>query len=336
MYKERCGPPIMNKRKCRDVNLKELRKKILNQIGFYTGLVALSLVRALGAHIFIVPNGFAPGGISGLASILYNAVLPYNPQLANTWLNAGITVFFMNIPLLIWAYFKLNKSFVFNTALCVASYAGFMWLLSDIGFPVFLATDMESSFMLVASLIGGVLIGFSMGIMLILNMSMGGTDIIGKIIYQKNPVINVQWIIFLVDIVVVLSSGILGFILPPAGTHSLFVRVMSPIFYSFISLFVTSKIADVIGMGAESSVVFHIVTDKYNEIADSIVRDLHRGATILRGEGVYTHNEREILICVVRRKQIITLKKMIKEIDPKAFLYITNAREVNGFGFKAF
>jgi len=327
----------MNKRKRKNINVIELRKKTLKLTGFYAGLVTLSLVRALGAHVFIVPNGFAPGGISGLASIIYNAVLPYNPQLAATWLNAGITVFFMNIPLLIWAYFKLNKSFVINTALCVMSYAGFMWLLSAVSFPVFSATNMESGFMLVASLIGGVLIGFSMGVMLIINMSMGGTDIIGKIIYQKNPVVNVQWIIFFVDIIVVLTSGILGFIVPQGeGSHSLFVRVMSPIFYSFISLYVTSKVADVIGTGVESSVVFHIVTEKYNEIAESIVRDLHRGATILRGEGVYTHSEREILICVVRRKQIINLKKLIKNIDSNAFLYITNAREVNGFGFKAF
>lgn len=326
----------MVKRERKEINNKELHKKILKYTGFYAGLLALSLIRALGAYIFIVPNGFAPGGVSGLASIIYNAVLPYNPQLANTWLNAGITVFFMNIPLLIWAYFKLNRSFVFNTTLCVASYAGFMWLLSAIRFPVFLATDMESGYMLVASLIGGVMIGLSMGVMLILNMSMGGTDIVGKIIYKKNPVVNVQWIIFFVDIIVVLSSGILGFVLPPAGSHSLFVRVMSPIFYSFISLFVTSKIADVIGVGVESSVVFNIVTDRYREVADAIVHNLHRGATILRGEGVYTHSEREILICVVRRRQIITLKKLIKEIDPNAFLYITNAREVNGFGFKAF
>jgi uncharacterized membrane-anchored protein YitT (DUF2179 family) len=102
-----------------------------------------------------------------------------------------------------------------------------------------------------------------------------------------------------VDIVVVLSSGILGFILPPAGTHSLFVRVMSPIFYSFISLFVTSKFARCHRKLARSpAFVFHIVTDKYNEIATPLCATFTR-ATILRGEGVYTHNEREILICVV-------------------------------------
>lgn len=316
---------------------KEKRKKIIKYAGFYCVLVALSFLRALAAYVFIVPNGFAPGGVSGLASIIYNAVLPYDSRLASTWLNAGITVFYMNVPLLIWAHFKLNKLFVLNTALCVSFYAFFMWMLGAIGLPVFLSSGMESGFMLVSALVGGVMIGISMGIMLLINMSMGGTDIIGKIVYQKNPVVNVQWIIFMFDTIVVLMSGVLGFIgAQYADSGTVFVRVMSPIFYSFISLFVTTKVADVIGNGFESSVVFNIITEKHKEIAEAIVKNLKRGATIIRGEGVYTHAEREILICVVRRKQIVNLKKMIKEIDPKAFLYITNAREVNGYGFKSF
>ncbi|HOB64994.1 MAG TPA: DUF2179 domain-containing protein, partial [Clostridia bacterium] len=188
-----------------------------------------------------------------------------------------------------------------------------------------------------AALAGGVMIGISMGIMLLSNMSMGGTDIVGKVMYEKNPVVNAQWFIFLSDIIVVMLSGVLGFIGGRnVDANTLFVRVMSPIFYSFIALYVSTKVADVIGIGLESSVVFNIVTEKHKEIADAIVSRLRRGATLVRAEGVYTNAPRDILICVVRRRQLVTLKRLIKEIDPKAFLYITDAREVNGFGFKSF
>jgi len=314
-----------------------IKPKIIKYLAYYGRLATLTFIRALGTYIFIVPNGFAPGGISGLASIIYNAVLPFNPQIANTWLNAGITVFYMNIPLLIIAYFKLNKVFVLNTSLCVALYAFFMWILGVAKVPVFQSSDMESGFMLVAALAGGVMIGISMGIMLLSNMSMGGTDIVGKVMYEKNPVVNAQWFIFLSDIIVVMLSGVLGFIGGRnVDANTLFVRVMSPIFYSFIALYVSTKVADVIGIGLESSVVFNIVTEKHKEIADAIVSRLRRGATLVRAEGVYTNAPREILICVVRRRQLVTLKRLIKEIDPKAFLYIIDAREVNGFGFKSF
>ncbi|MDD3947302.1 MAG: YitT family protein [Clostridia bacterium] len=316
---------------------KELRLKLVKYIGFYAGLVALSFLRALGTYMFIVPNGFAPGGLSGLASIIYNGVLPFNQGLADTWLNAGVTVFYMNVPLLILAYFKLNKVFVFNTALCVTFYAFFMWILGICGVPVFQAGGMESGFMLVAALVGGVMIGISMGIMLLINMSMGGTDIIGKIVYEKNPVVNVQWIIFMFDIIVVMMSGVLGFIgAQYADADSVFVKVMSPIFYSFISLYVTTKVVDVIGNGIQSSVVFHIITDKHPEIVDIVAKQLKRGATVIHAEGAYTHAARDILICVVRRKQIVNFKRIIKSVDPNAFCYITNTREVNGFGFKSF
>lgn len=314
-----------------------MKVKMLKYSGYYAVLIGLCFLRALGAHIFIVPNGFAPGGLSGLASIIYNAVLPYNAKLASTWLNAGVTVFYMNIPLLILSYFKLNRKFVFNTAFCVTFYAFFMWILGVSEFPVFKSSGLESSFMLVAALVGGVMIGISMGIMLLINASMGGTDIVGKIIYEKNPVVNVQWFIFMSDIIVVILSGALGFIGSKGiSTEQLFIRVTSPIFYSFISLYVTTKIADVIGNGIQSSVVFNIVTEKHQEVIDVIVKQLKRGATLVHGEGAYTHAPRTVLICVVRRRQIVSFKRMIKAIDPKAFLYITDAREVNGFGFKSF
>lgn len=311
------------------------KNKVLKIIGLYSLLVLFTFIRALGTYIFIIPNGFAPGGVSGISSIVYNIALNYNRTLADTVFNPGFVVFVLNIPLIIWAFKVLDKKFAFHSLLCIIVFSFFMAFFTLIGFPQFIATNYESGVMLLAALAGGTLVGLGLGIMLRMNMSIGGTDIVAKIVYKKKPFLNVQWIIFICDCFVVVLSGIIGFINIEAadGAKDIMVKVLSPVFYSFISLFVMSKAADIILVGLESSVVFNIITSKPHEMGDAIVAKLKRGATILKGEGIYTKQERTILICVIRRKQIIPLKKLIKEIDCEAFSYITNAREVNGFGF---
>jgi uncharacterized membrane-anchored protein YitT (DUF2179 family) len=172
----------------------------------------LSFIRAFSMHCFIIPNGFAPGGISGLASLLYNAILPSNPELAKTWFNPALISWVFNIPLFIASFFRLDKRFCINTMITVGLLSLWMWVLEIVNFPVFKATGPESAYNLLAATAGGVCTGISLGFLLRHNSSMGGTDIIGKLIYKKNPVADVQWIIIACDTVVVMASGILGII----------------------------------------------------------------------------------------------------------------------------
>lgn len=303
-------------------------------IRFYFVLVLLAFIRAMFTHIFIIPNGFAPGGVSGIASIIYNAVLSTeNSQLAETIFNPGVTTFIMNIPLLIAAFVVLNKRFAFNTLLMVAIYSGLMAMFTTVKFPQYTAAD--SGIMLLASIAGGAGNGIGLGMMLRMNASLGGTDIIGKIIYKYNSATDVQWWIFACDCVIVLASGGLGFIgldLTQSATV-IMTAILSPILYSFISLVVTSEIADVIQSGFLSSVVFNIITENPEDIASQITSKMSRGVTIVKGVGYYTGNEHNVLICVVRKKQINTVKAIISSADPNSFVFITKAREVNGKGF---
>ncbi|MDR2436534.1 MAG: YitT family protein [Endomicrobium sp.] len=311
------------------------KKKIFKGVVFYLTLVVLCFIRALSTYVFVVPNGFAPGGVGGIASILYNVVLPYNAQLAQSWFNPAVTIFVLNIPLLIVAFKKINGSFAIYTTVCVVVYSVFMALLSALNFPQFIAENQQSSFMILSALAGGFLAGVSLGFMLLYNTSCGGTDIIGRAIYSSKPSLNVAWIIFLIDVVVVLMSSILGIMSIKEGESAsmAFVKILSPIFYSVITLVVCSKTAEIIQMGLESSVVFNIVTEYTEEISEQIISKTGRGVTLLTGEGVYTHKTRKIIFCVVRKKQMLTLKKLVLSIDPNAFMYITNAREVAGQGF---
>lgn len=311
------------------------KKQFWHSSKFYLMLAVLAFIRALFTYVFIIPNGFAPGGLSGLSSILYNAVLPSNPRLAETVFNPGITAFVMNIPLLIAAFVMLNRKFAFNTLLVVGIYSGFMLLFSGVNFPQYESAS-DSGIMLLAAIAGGAGCGLSLGIMLRSNMSMGGTDIIGKIIYKYNPSTDVQWWIFACDCVIVLASGGLGFIGldTSQGATAVMTALLSPILYSFISLVTTSEVADVIQSGMQSSIVFNIISDKPDVIAEEITRKTHRGVTVVKGIGYYTGEEHELLICVVRKKQINVMKNIISAADNNAFVYITKAREVNGNGFR--
>ena len=309
-------------------------RQVLRGAKFYLFLAALALVRAISAYVFIVPNGFAPSGITGLSSLLYNAVLPFNAHLADTVFNPAITALVLNIPLFIAAFVVLDKKFAFNTMFCVVVYSVFMGVFDIVDMPQY-AAGTDNGIKLLASLAGGALAGISLGFMLRYNTSLGGTDVIGKLIYAKNPISDVQWLIFMCDAVIVIASGGLGFIgLDMShGTNVILTAVLSPIIFSFLSQLATSQVADVLQSGFQSSLVFNIISDKHDEIAEHITREMRRGVTIMSGVGYYTGEEHKVLVCVVRRKQINTVKRIVQENDPAAFTFITKAREVKGNGF---
>lgn len=316
------------------------KERVLSEVKFFALLVLLSCLRATFNYMFILPNGFAPGGVGGISNIIYNVALrTLDPHIANTVFEPGLTTFIMNVPLLITAFFVLNKRFTFNTFCVIACYSGFTSLYSSLGdrFPQYLAEG-DTGLQIIAALVGGTITGVCLGIMLRNNMSMGGTDIIGKIIHKHNPQAGANWWIMMCDCIIATSSCVLGILnlqgQDVSATKAL-TTVLSPILFSFLSLAACSVIADVIQSGFQSSLVFTIITDKPSEIGEQIATKLHRGVTISKAVGYYTGVEHEILVCVVSKKQINVVKNIVAEADPMAFTYITKAREVAGKGFRA-
>lgn len=314
---------------------KEKNKKIINELLVYLLLGAISVVRSISTYSFIVPNAFAPGGIAGIASITYNIIAIYNIELAESVFNPAIIVLVLNIPLIISSFILLNKQFAFRTMYCIFLYVGLMGIFSLLKFPVFRGTDIESGVIILASVAGGTLSGLSLGVNLLTNSSAGGTEIIARLTYRKNPSLNIHWLILIFDSVVVLFSGLVGLLKQDIGASNdkILLNVMTPILYSFIALFLTSQVADFVANGTQSSVVFNIITTKHQEIGQAILYELKRGATLLKGQGMYTSGEKDVMICVVKRRQSTDLKRLVRRIDPCAFMYVTKAAEVNGFGF---
>lgn len=314
------------------------KDNVLLQVKFFALLVFMSFLRATFNYMFILPNGFAPGGVGGISTILYNvAVKTMDSRIANTVFEPGLTTFLMNVPLLITAFFVLNKRFTFNTFCVIACYSGFTSLYSYTGFPQYLANG-DTGYQIIAALVGGSITGLCLGVMLRNNMSMGGTDIIGKIIHKHNPQAGANWWIMLCDCIIATSSCVLG-IIDLKGQNvdatAALTQVLSPILFSFLSLATCSVIADVVQSGMQSSLVFTIITDKPAEIGEKIATKLHRGVTISKAVGYYTGVEHEVLVCVVSKKQINVVKDIVAAADPMAFTYITKAREVAGKGFRS-
>ncbi len=300
-------------------------------------MIFLALCRAVASYVFLVPNGFAPGGVSGLATVIYKGVQSINPHLAETVFNPAITVYVINLPLFIIAFKFLSKKFAINTLITVTAYSLFMGLFSLVKMPYFAEepSSLTSTVCILASIVGGVLAGIGLGFMLRNNASMGGTDVVGKLIYKKNPSIDPQWGIFACDIIIVLLSGTLGLIgiNQDMTSNEILVAVLTPIVYSAISLFITSETAEIIMGGTQHSRVCQIITDNVEELADAILKVLKRGGSIINVTGIYTNQEHKMLMVVVYKKQINTIKRLVKSIDPKAFLIISKASEINGFGF---
>ena len=300
-------------------------------------LILLAAFRSVTTYMFTIPNGFAPGGLGGVSSIIYNAVVLVAPnnKVLLTIFDPGITMFVMNIPFIIAASIVLNKKFAISTFLIVSIYSVLMFVLGIVHFPQFDVTA-QPEYKILAALAGGATAGFGLGIMLRHNMSMGGTDIVGKILHKKNPDTSAQRWILLCDCIVATCSGILGILslnLDTMTASQAIVEVLTPIFFSFVSLIFGSITTDIVQAGFLSSAVLNIVTDKPEEISTAISEKLHRGVTMSTAVGCYTKVEHKVLTCVVSKRQISATKKIISEIDPLAFTYIVKAHEVAGKGF---
>lgn len=300
-------------------------------------LIFVAAFRSVATYMFTIPNGFAPGGVSGISSILYNAVILVAPndKLLETIFDPGLTMFIMNIPFIIASGILLNRKFAISTFCIVSIYSALMFLLRVVGFPQF-DVSAQPEYKILAALAGGACVGFTLGIMLRHNMSMGGTDIVGKILNKKSPDTSAQRWILLCDCVVASCSGILGILKLDLATISgsqAVVEVLSPILFSFVSLVFGSITTDIVQAGFLSSAVLNIITDKPDEIADTITKQLHRGVTMSTAIGCYTKVEHTVLTCVVRKRQISAVKRIITSIDPASFTYIVKAHEVDGKGF---
>lgn len=269
-------------------------------------IIAGSGVYALGVHCFTAPNNIAPGGVTGLATIVSFV----------TDLNIGILITLMNIPLLIAGFFLLNRGTMIKTLIGVVVLSVMTdWLLKDV--PVYVA---DSGGGILAAIFGGLLMGAGQGIVYAREGTTGGTDIINKIINRFKPEIKLGQISFLVNAAVALSGYIVY-------------KNLDVVLYAVVSVFVQSRVIDGLVYGGLEGKFLMIFSEKPQEIADRLLK-LKRGVTLLSGEGAYSGENRQVVCIAVHKNEYVKVKRIVKQTDPNAFVIITGASEVLGKGFQ--
>ncbi len=262
---------------------------------------------SISINMFLNPHNIAPGGLTGI-SIIINSI-------------TGLPIWLINIsfdiPLFIFAFKILSKKDAFKTFL------GIIFLTTSLKITENLAYLDITDDVLLSAISGAIILGVSLGLIFRINGSTGGTDLVGILANKFFPSISVPMLMGFADGTIVLLSGIVS-------------RNIEIALYSAIALYIIVKVSDIMVEGINTSSSFTIISDKYREIGMEITEELGRGATILKGSGFYTNKEKNVLLVVVSKKQVITLKKLVKNIDPNAFIIITDIFEALGEGFKEF
>ena len=265
-----------------------------------------SVLYAVAYNWFFAPNQVAMGGLTGLAQVI-NALLPFLP--------VGGMVFAMNIPLFFlgWKYIGGHLLVSSLYSMAVSSFA--------IDIIARIHTFQPQDTML-AALVGGALLGFSLGLVFSQGATTGGTDIVTRLIKLKLPWLPLGKIMLIPDFTVIALAAIA------------FGKVESAL-YGLVALFVSTKVMDTVLYGMDTSKVAYIISDNYRAIADAIL-ELDRGATILHAEGAWSGQDKKVLMVAFKQREIVRVKELVNERDPRAFLIVCDAHDVLGEGFRAY
>ena len=288
------------------------KTKVLNHLWDYFLMTIGSVIFCMAWTSIIIPTGLTSGGLTGLCTIIEYATNGVIPM--------GIPYWIMNIGLLVIGFLSLGRAFGIKTIYVI--------LLTSVLFnvlPEFEALKyygfVENDEKLLAALIGAAMEAVGLGIVLLRGGSSGGTDIIAMIINKYWPVspgkVYLYTDIFIIALLLFIPD-----------------KTLIDVVYAYIIMLGFSFGIDFVLLGNKSSVQILVFSSKYEQIADHIINDVHRGVTALQSVGWYSQKESKVLLIVSRKYQMNEVIKEIKEIDPKAFVSVSTAMSVYGEGFE--
>lgn len=298
-----------------------MKNKIVSILKDLPGIIIGSALCGLGYALFLIPFKSAPGGVGGLSQFFYYI---FN-------INPGIAMLAMNIPLFIIGVLVLGKEFGIKTLISIFFVSFFTDIFSPINllkfnyFLPFLYKVGEKAYSFTSDyflgvLAGSVLLGAGLGVVFKSNGSTGGTDIPALII-KKYLGISPGTSFLFIDSIIIFLVGIIF-------------KNGNLILWGFVSLFVSSKVCDIVIEGLPYNKGVMIISKKKDEIKNFIFNELDRGCTILHGEGGFTANEIDIIYVVINLKELEKLKYFVKKVDKEAFIIVNEVHDVLGYGFR--
>ena len=279
------------------------KESVREQVRSYVIITLACVLYALSFNWFYAPNDFTVGGFTGISQII-NFFVPVLP--------IGTMVIVLNVPLFVVGLKKFGFAF-----LCKSIYT---MALSSVRIDV---VDVIHQFSpmdpLLACLYGGVTLGVASGLIFREEATTGGSELGAWIVRSYVERLSIGNICLGIDLTIILI-------------YAAVFRSLNNALYGALALYITTKVLDLVVYGQNTAKLAYIISDKYEEIMqEMIARDM--GATLLNGKGIYTGSERPLLLCAVRNKEVVSIKRFIKELDPDAFFIVCDASEVLGEGF---
>jgi uncharacterized membrane-anchored protein YitT (DUF2179 family) len=266
----------------------------------YLQIVMGCAIGALSYPLFLVPSDIAPGGVTGIATILHHLFS----------MPVGLTALAMNVPLFLMGYRLLGRVFAIRTLIATILFSLFIDWLPVAPFP---------ADTLLSAVFGGVLLGLGLGLILRGGATTGGSDLMARLIHSRFQHLSVGLALFSIDFCVVIGAAFL--ITPKAGL------------YALITIFLSARVVDMVVQGFERHKACYIITERHEEIKQKLLDTLNRGITILNAKGGFSNADRPVLLCIVSAQELARLKLIVRLEDDKAFVFITAANEVLGEGF---
>ena len=259
---------------------------------------------ALGVDCFLLHNEIVGGGASGLASLLY--------LLTDGRLSIGLMTMAINVPILLLGFKQMGWQFILRCLITIAVLSFFNEL--------FISLPSLTDNRILAAVYGGILQGIGLGIFIKFKVSSGGTELLGREIQHWLRFFSIPVWIAILDAIIIISGAF--------ALHDL-----ENIFYALILIFEKTKTSDIFIMGINRSKLCYIITDFGNDISAYLLKHSPRGITLLQGKGMYTGNDKQILLTCVKPQQIDQLKAIVRQMDEHAFVIVSDANEVIGKGF---
>ena len=284
--------------------------RIMNSRPWYVDYLFIFMgtgIMALAIQCIFEPIGLVTGGFSGIAIIIRKMTAGIVEGGVPLWL----TNLALNVPVFIAALIIKGRKFLGRTVIGTVLLSFWLYVIPQV--------DLTQGDYMLSAVFGGVITGIGIGFVLLAKATTGGTDMVSALIQKYVRHYSVVQILQVIDGMVVLAG--------------LYVFGLKPALYAIVAIFITSKVSDALMVGMKYSKAAFIITDYYKEIADAIMTQLDRGLTGLDATGMYSGDKKTVLYCVVSKKEIVELKDIVAKIDPKAFVIVTDAREVFGEGF---
>lgn len=284
-----------------------MSKKVRQVAGNYVLILVGTAVMALAIQCIYDRVGLVTGGFTGLTIVIRS--------LTKSVIEGGIPLWFtnivLNIPVFLYSYIKFGRKFVGRTLFATLMLSVWLYIIPGV--------DLSGDDYLLAALFGGVFTGVGMGLVLRAGATTGGTDMVAALIQSRMRHYSVVQIMQVMDAAIVIAG--------------LYVFGLRSTLYAVVSIFVMTKVSDAFLEGFKNSKAALIITNHHEEVAQRLMDELDRGVTGMDAKGMYTQNYKCVLYCVVSRKEIVRLKEIVNDVDPEAFVIVSDVREVLGEGF---